>query len=1051
MVYQDIEKREVISSPYYYKSYRSGNSVKRIYIGGKKEFQEYLRNKRKVEQPLKSLKKRTMAIISILLLFSLIILFLAFNEEFKVPINEKSFYLLNLLEKPFAGSVTVEISDESIKFDKSILEIKNSPVFNNSSSKNKRMDFDVEGGLRLYFDLLNYSEFVEETGEALVDSGLVKKEEILGSNEIINDETNNSKGNTKSEDTKNDGESSEISEASDLLTGSVIDENQNTIQDELSINNINESDELTINNLNIKKVKEGIDYLNEDKIDEISEKAVIEAENFDIKIDEQAAKKQNVDYKWGYKVKLKDLNFIAKVDVTSDKEISILNNYELRIGNNFLSFQDLINEGYTIRIEKPALEIGVDKIVEINISIKNKTIIDETLTNKTVVKETEKNLTIINETEKEFIENITENLTEAENLTQGTEVNLKITNETIKPLENETGITGEIIKEVEENKTIEEVVEQPKLVESVNETQEKLQETVEQPISEPELIESTKNTSSKVGITGNVIRGITARVIDNFQVEDLEYSNTVSIYIERDFSNTDYKVGDIIYLDPTLIIKISKAEHLDSNRKFIKDIYDYVKERDNNWTLVNNNEYVRVTFEQNLTNKSDITIYARSADNNSSIEVYKKDDSELITKFENVLEDKEYRVLLTGLEGSEKVFDLKVLGSIEFDYIVDPVNISSFSIQPSGETLIPRKYQGLEKYLISSKNWTSNGTDFHINLTINKTSIDFLKNLTITIAQKCSTLEPYLKEDYPNFSCLNINNVTFLSNQIINYTRKGIKVIKQGIDLGYINITNNTVNIKIPISILNNNDLIQLGENSLTYIYQNISTVRYEYDTFQINATLERCDENRTNCGIGYPDLLIVNANTLKFGAVDQNRTKDENYRYTWQSTSPILPDNEGYYLAGKTTISGTHVKTRTEEKVRIKTSDICSNIINSSNSSIIAFAPDCTFNSYNKAVANATHYFLEVLFKAKWNATTKNITIDPVYQINTFSTSESINTNVTQESNFSHLQINTDVSPYNNLVLYLPLDVNHTLDSNNYTYDYTANNNDGKVIGGAR
>jgi len=61
-----------------------------------------------------------------------------------------------------------------------------------------------------------------------------------------------------------------------------------------------------------------------------------------------------------------------------------------------------------------------------------------------------------------------------------------------------------------------------------------------------------------------------------------------------------------------LIIEISKAEHLDENRSFISDIYEQVKALDGNWSeVINNNEYVRATFEQNLTNKNDITIYAR--------------------------------------------------------------------------------------------------------------------------------------------------------------------------------------------------------------------------------------------------------------------------------------------------------------------------------------------------------------------------------------------------------------------------------------------------------
>ena len=45
------------------------------------------------------------------------------------------------------------------------------------------------------------------------------------------------------------------------------------------------------------------------------------------------------------------------------------------------------------------------------------------------------------------------------------------------------------------------------------------------------------------------------------------------------------------------LILITKAQHLDSNRNFISDIYEEVKALDNNWSeQINDSEYVRVTF-----------------------------------------------------------------------------------------------------------------------------------------------------------------------------------------------------------------------------------------------------------------------------------------------------------------------------------------------------------------------------------------------------------------------------------------------------------------------
>ena len=61
------------------------------------------------------------------------------------------------------------------------------------------------------------------------------------------------------------------------------------------------------------------------------------------------------------------------------------------------------------------------------------------------------------------------------------------------------------------------------------------------------------------------------------------------------------------------IILITKAFHLDVNRTFISDIYEEVRELDGNWSeTIPSGDYVRVTFEINLTNDRDITIYPRT-------------------------------------------------------------------------------------------------------------------------------------------------------------------------------------------------------------------------------------------------------------------------------------------------------------------------------------------------------------------------------------------------------------------------------------------------------
>ena len=49
-------------------------------------------------------------------------------------------------------------------------------------------------------------------------------------------------------------------------------------------------------------------------------------------------------------------------------------------------------------------------------------------------------------------------------------------------------------------------------------------------------------------------RGLTGLVVSDpiIEVPEIEYNNKITIYIERDFTNTNYKIGDIIILDPVL-------------------------------------------------------------------------------------------------------------------------------------------------------------------------------------------------------------------------------------------------------------------------------------------------------------------------------------------------------------------------------------------------------------------------------------------------------------------------------------------------------------------
>ncbi len=127
-----------------------------------------------------------------------------------------------------------------------------------------------------------------------------------------------------------------------------------------------------------------------------------------------------------------------------------------------------------------------------------------------------------------------------------------------------------------------------------------------------------------------------------------------------------------------IIIEITNALHLDENGAFISNLYDVVKEKDNIWSeTIADGEYVRVTFEHNLTNKRDITIYPRTISGTPQVEIYEAEGSQLIAEFVGIQDNTYSKVHLTGLEETQNTFDLKITGgSMQFDHIIDPLTLN---------------------------------------------------------------------------------------------------------------------------------------------------------------------------------------------------------------------------------------------------------------------------------------------------------------------------------------------------------------------------------------
>ena len=150
-----------------------------------------------------------------------------------------------------------------------------------------------------------------------------------------------------------------------------------------------------------------------------------------------------------------------------------------------------------------------------------------------------------------------------------------------------------------------------------------------------------------------------------FHAYDLDNNGKLD-YVEWTVPHLSEQVFEIIFA--------SMAFRLDENTEIIEDIYDYIAAQDNNWAIMESGQYIRVTFEEMLSSSKDITLYARSGQEgqNARIEVYEENGDQIIASFEDVGAEKNYKIFLTNLADPTDIFDLKIIGDIDIDYIVDP-------------------------------------------------------------------------------------------------------------------------------------------------------------------------------------------------------------------------------------------------------------------------------------------------------------------------------------------------------------------------------------------
>lgn len=308
-----------------------------------------------------------------------------------------------------------------------------------------------------------------------------------------------------------------------------------------------------------------LDEINIEEIEEISNDFILSPEDFDIEAKSNNGNDSQPDFKWGYRFKLNDLKFLAKIIIKSDLPVSKYNENSIKVGNAILSFEDLVNTGYSVSIDKPSLSI--DNYIELNESFVN-----ESMVNNTIEINVSEDLIVINNT-------LSNDSNDSNDSNYSSELISNDSNEIIEiNLDNETngedndGGNESVVEDVVTEPVVdnvEDVVEEVNTEENnINLNNELVSNVViennadSQTGSESAPVDNSASPSSE-GSTGSESSEIsensgalTGNIIKSFfkwtgKVIGLNEKNTISIYIEKDFSKTDYKIGDLVDLDPS--------------------------------------------------------------------------------------------------------------------------------------------------------------------------------------------------------------------------------------------------------------------------------------------------------------------------------------------------------------------------------------------------------------------------------------------------------------------------------------------------------------------
>jgi len=278
-----------------------------------------------------------------------------------------------------------------------------------------------------------------------------------------------------------------------------------------------------------------------------------------------------------------------------------------------------------------------------------------------------------------------------------------------------------------------------------------------------------------------------------------------------------------------LIIEATNAEHLDSNRTLISNIYDEIRALDNTWSeTIPANDYVRVVFKQPLDNSRDITLYLNVINESPYIEVYENNGTQILSQSNALVSNRYNKISLANLpEGySQDTFDLRVVGgSIQIDYIVDPATVvlnSPADNSYSNNPVVTFNCSASDDTMLSNitlyGNWTGNWE-------ANETK-------DITGVLNSTTFTKTINEGAYIWNCLVYNNESAFAWFASNYTFVIDSTSPQ------------SLNITSPLNISYNASI-----SSLNYTYTEINPdfCWYSTDNGVTNLSIDSCGTSFSN------------------------------------------------------------------------------------------------------------------------------------------------------------------------------------------------------------